>query len=57
MTFEEDHFSLWAAPEIGKVMAPGRLLYLKPGFGIDPDADNGDRDWTFEIGIRWFLDQ
>jgi len=34
---------------------PG-LIYFKPGFGVDPDADNGDRDWTFEVGFRWFLD-
>ncbi len=54
--FEEDHFSFWVGPEIGKVLAPGRILYLKPGFGVDPDAKEGDRDWTFEVGFRWFLD-
>ena len=53
--FEEDHFSFWAGPEFGKILAPGRILYLKPGFGVDPDADKGDRDWSFEMGIRWFL--
>lgn len=55
--FEEDHFSFWVGPEIGKMLAPGRIIYFKPGFGVDPDAKNGDRDWTFEIGVRWFLDQ
>ncbi len=55
--FEEDHFSLWVGPEVGKMLAPGRILYLKPGIGIDPDEDKGDRDFTFEIGFRWFLDQ
>ena len=53
--FEEDHFSFWAGPELGKIIAPGRILYFKPGFGVDPDADKGDRDWSFELGIRWFL--
>lgn len=53
--FEDEHFSFWAGFEVGKMMAPGRLLYLKPGFGADPDADQGDRDWTFELGFRWFL--
>ena len=54
--FEDDHFSFWAGPEIGKVLAPGRLLYIKPGFGADPDADRGDRDWTLEVGFRYFFD-
>ena len=30
---------------------------LTSSFGVDPDASQGDRDWTFEIGFRWFLDQ
>ena len=55
--FEEEHFSFWAGPEVGKMLAPGRIMYFKPGFGVDPDAPEGDRDWTFEIGFRWFLDQ
>jgi hypothetical protein len=54
--FEEDHFSFWAGPEIGKMLAPGRIMYFKPGFGVDPEADKGDRDWTFEVGFRWFLE-
>lgn len=53
--FEDDEFSFWAGPEIGKMLAPGRILYLKPGFGVDPDAENGDRDWTLEVGFRWFF--
>ncbi len=53
--FETDHFSLWIAPEVGKMLGPGRILYLKPGFGIFPDSDSGDREWTFEVGYRWFL--
>lgn len=54
--FENEHFSFWAGPEFGKILAPGRILYFKPGFGVDPDADEGDRDWTFEVGFRWFFD-
>jgi quinol monooxygenase YgiN len=53
--FENDHFSLWIGPEIGKLLAPGRIVYAKPGFGISPDADAGDREWSFELGFRWFF--
>jgi hypothetical protein len=51
--FENDHFSAWIGPEIGKLLAPGRILYLKPGFGIDPDP--ADREFTFEVGFRYFF--
>jgi hypothetical protein len=51
--FENDHGSLWIGPEIGKLLAPGRILYAKPGFGIDPDL--ADREFTFEIGFRYFM--
>ncbi len=61
--FENDHFSFWVAPEFGKAFAPsaglfrnGGAIYFKPGYGIDPDAQFGDRDWTFEIGFRVFFD-
>lgn len=54
--FEESHFSFWAAPELGKMLAPGNIVYFKPGWGVDPDGDQGDRDTTFEIGWRYFLD-
>jgi hypothetical protein len=53
--FQNDHFSLWIGPEIGKLLAPGRIVYAKPGFGISPDADEGDREWSLEIGWRWFF--
>ena len=53
--FEQDHFSWWIGPEIGKLLAPGRIIYIKPGFGINPDEDEGDRDWTLEAGFRWFF--
>ena len=54
--FEDDHVSLWVGPEIGKILSPGKIAYIKPGFGIDPDKGSGDRDWTFEVGFRWFFD-
>jgi hypothetical protein len=53
--FENSHGSLWIGPEVGKLLAPGRILYLKPGFGIDPDEDEGDRNWSFEVGFRYFF--
>lgn len=51
----DDHTSLWIGPEIGKMFAPGRIIYFKPGFGVDPDEDEGDRDWSLEIGFRYFM--
>ena len=54
--FEDEHFSFWVGPEFGKILSPGNIVYLKPGFGVDPDEDKGDRDFTFEIGWRYFLD-
>jgi hypothetical protein len=51
--FEDSHSSLWVGPEVGKLLAPGRILYLKPGFGISPDPE--DRDWSFEVGFRYFM--
>ena len=60
--FEEDHFSFWFGPEFGKAFTPspgifrnGGAIYFKPGLGVDPDFDKGDRDWTFEIGFRAFF--
>jgi hypothetical protein len=52
--FETDDFSLWIAPEFGKMLAPGNILYLKPGWGID-NTETYDREFTFEIGYRLFL--
>jgi len=53
--FEQRHSSFWIGPEVGKLLAPGRILYLKPGFGINPSSSKGDRDWTFEMGFRYFF--
>jgi hypothetical protein len=51
--FNADEFSLWIGPELGKIVAPGRILYVKPGFGIDPD--DAERELTLEVGFRWFF--
>jgi len=53
--FENSHFSFWFGPEFGKMLAPGRIVYLKPGWGIDPDGPAGDREFSFELGFRFFL--
>ena len=55
--FENDHFSFWVGPEIGKMIGDDgkNVVYLKPGFGADPDAAYGDREFTFEIGWRYFM--
>ncbi len=51
--FENSEFSFWIGPEIGKVLAPGKILYAKPGWGID--SEDAERDFTFEVGFRWFF--
>jgi hypothetical protein len=53
--FENSEFSLWIAPEFGKILAPGVIAYAKPGFGVNPTTGSGERDFTFEIGIRYFM--
>lgn len=34
--------------------APGRIGYIKPGWGLD-NSEALDRDFTFEAGFRWFF--
>jgi len=53
--FEKDHASYWVGPEVGKLLAPGRIIYAKPGWGIDPDSEDGDRKWSVEVGFRYFM--
>jgi len=59
--WEGEHFSFWLGPEFGKAFGPGEFfrnggaLYFKPGFGINPSADFGDREVSFEFGFRYFL--
>ena len=52
--FETDDFSSWLGLEFGKVFAPGRIGYIKPGWGLD-NSEPLDRDFTFEVGFRWFF--
>ena len=53
--FNESEFSFWIGPEIGKILREGNIVYAKPGFGIDPDEQDGDRKFTFELGFRYFF--
>ncbi len=53
--FRTEEFSFWVGPEFGKLLAPGQILYVKPGFGVDNVDNSGDRKWSFEVGFRWFL--
>lgn len=47
--FENDEFSFWVGPEVGKI------LYVKPGWGANPDSNSGERQFTFEVGVRMLL--
>lgn len=51
--FMESDFSFWIGPEFGKIVTDGFIIYAKPGWGIDTDVI--DRDFTFEIGMRYFF--
>ena len=39
---------------IEKIIRDGEIFYVKPGCGLDNDQP-GDREFTFEIGFRYFL--
>jgi hypothetical protein len=52
--FETDDFSMWVGVELGKMFAPGRIGYIKPGWGIN-NTETTDRDSTLEVGFRWFF--
>jgi len=52
--FETDDYSSWLGLEFGKMFAPGRIGYIKPGWGLD-NSEALDRDFTFEAGFRWFF--
>jgi hypothetical protein len=51
------HTSMWLAPEVGKMLVPGKILYAKPGFGVRPSSKSEptDRKFTMEVGFRWFF--
>ncbi|UCG32987.1 MAG: hypothetical protein JSU68_15150 [Phycisphaerales bacterium] len=54
----EQRFSLWIGPEFGKIFLPegGSIesiaVYAKPGWGWNKDSFGGDREFTFETGVR-----
>ena len=50
--FMEDEFSFWFGPEFGKVVNEGFIVYGKLGWGVSPDP--GEREFTFEVGMRTF---
>lgn len=52
--FETNDFSAWIGVELGKMLAPGRIAYIKPGWGID-NSEATDRKSTIEVGFRWFF--
>jgi hypothetical protein len=52
--FEADDFSVWIGPEFGKMFAPGRIGYVKPGWGIS-NSEGTDRKFSVEVGFRWFF--
>jgi len=52
--FETNDFSAWVGVELGKMLAPGRIAYIKPGWGID-NSEATDRKSTIEVGFRWFF--
>jgi len=54
--FENSHFSFWVGPEFGKAINRQNIVYAKPGWGADPDFMQGDREFTFEIGWRYFME-
>jgi hypothetical protein len=51
--FEDSDFDFWFGPEFGKIIKDGFIIYAKPGWGVDPDPE--DREFTFEIGVRYFF--
>ena len=52
--FKTEDSSLWVGLEIGKIWAPGKVAYVKPGWGIH-NSEPTDRKSTFEFGFRWFF--
>ncbi len=52
--FETHDFSSWIGVELGKMLAPGKIAYIKPGWGIN-NSETTDRKSSFEAGFRWFF--
>lgn len=53
--FNASDFDLWIGPELGKILKEGQIFYVKPGWGIDNEGGSGDRDFSLEIGFRYFM--
>jgi hypothetical protein len=51
--FENDEFSFWIAPELGKNIGEGNIIYTKLGWGVDPEES--ERKFTFEMGWRYIF--
>ena len=51
---DDNEFSLWIAPELGKLLGKKLVIYAKSGWGVTKD-DLTDRDFTFELGTRYFM--
>jgi len=52
--FETEDYSSWIGVELGKMISPGRIAYIKPGWGIS-NSETTDRKNTLEAGFRWFF--
>ncbi|MFW6146170.1 MAG: hypothetical protein ACOC7R_02420 [Planctomycetota bacterium] len=50
---EEEEFSFWVGGELGKVITNGAVMYITPGWGVDPDEP--ERSFTIQLGARWFF--
>ncbi len=46
----DDRGETFIAPEVGYMLQPGRVVYVKPGWGVNPNRL--ERGWQFEIGTR-----
>ncbi len=53
--FEEEQFNFWVAPEVGKILREGTIVYAKPGWGV-MNSDDSEREFTFEFGFRYFME-
>jgi len=52
--FETDDLSNWIGVEFGKMISPGKIAFIKPGWGIS-NSEAIDRKSTLEVGFRWFF--
>jgi hypothetical protein len=52
--FETEDFSSWIGVELGKIIIPGQVAYIKPGWGMS-NSEPTDRTTTLEFGWRYFF--